>query len=749
MYRIYLLLTILFVFLSSCDLYTWKEPPTDCDSGPCCLDGNWLAEGETCLSGADAIDCTTDVCNVDHECTHPVSNGSCLIDGACYSHNQDHPEQSCRFCDTNVSQSTWQNKVSSTICDDSDLCTYNDRCGAGGICEGTSLTCESDPESCGLKRSCDGSDTCLESYPTADTTCDDEEPCTHSDSCDGAGTCTGILITCEGNSDPCAHQSYCNGSKECVIGFPGDTTSCDDDDLCTHSDACDGSGGCIGTSIQCEDDASTCGMTRMCDGSSSCVEEYPTADTTCNDDDPCTGNDACDGQGLCSGILYDCNDHGTCNSDDDVCTCNDSAFSGDYCDQCAVGYFEQPASSGTCIADPCSPDPCNGHGSCDNSTGVAICTCNDAYIGDVCDEGCSDIALGSYPDCFVPSVADCLAAPCFSVPPTNVSNCYNETAIIDCSNIGGQSPDCGSLSSDCGNPASLADTCFCGQDGQYTGNARSLTCYNASGTESPCTSLPIAATDEVVTDSLTDLMWQRTFASDKNFQQANEYCISLNDIPGYGDYTDWRVPTAHELFSLTDDSRHNPVADDDAFPGVTGSYWSDTVVFDDVSLAWSNHFSYGLVSSGSTGTAKNVRCVRGGYEAGETSIGSWFSQRDYGGDIVLTDNVSALSWASQSGSSLTWQEALTYCQDLNYAEKDDWRLPDKKELMSLVDFASGDPATGLPGITNGGYWSSTAHVNTLANAWYVDFTNGNLLSNTKTQTMYARCVRESESRSGE
>ena len=202
----------------------------------------------------------------------------------------------------------------------------------------------------------------------------------------------------------------------------------------------------------------------------------------------------------------------------------------------------------------------------------------------------------------------------------------------------------------------------------------------------------------------------------------------------------------HELLSLTDDGRHNPVADEDIFPAVTNSYWSGTAVFDDSSLAWSVHFSYGLVSSGSTGTNKNVRCVRSGYPAAEETIGSWLTEHNYNGDLVYTDNVSGSSWALPSASAFTWQAALKYCQDLDYAEKDDWRLPDKKELMSLVDFASGDPATGLPGITSSGYWSSTAHVNTLANAWYVDFANGNMLSNTKDQTLSARCVRDSDSR---
>ena len=39
----------------------------------------------------------------------------------------------------------------------------------------------------------------------------------------------------------------------------------------------------------------------------------------------------------------------------------------------APGSYEFPLGSGSCIADPCLPDPCGGVGSCSNDTGVASC----------------------------------------------------------------------------------------------------------------------------------------------------------------------------------------------------------------------------------------------------------------------------------------------------------------------------------------------------------------------------------------
>ncbi len=52
---------------------------------------------------------------------------------------------------------------------------------------------------------------------------------------------------------------------------------------------------------------------------------------------------------------------------------------------CPSGDIEYPAGSGTCITDPCKPDPCNGNGTCANGTGQAVCTCSAGWIGSSCD----------------------------------------------------------------------------------------------------------------------------------------------------------------------------------------------------------------------------------------------------------------------------------------------------------------------------------------------------------------------------
>jgi hypothetical protein len=88
---------------------------------------------------------------------------------------------------------------------------------------------------------------------------------------------------------------------------------------------------------------------------------------------------------------------------------------------------------------------------------------------------------------------------------------------------------------------------------------------------------------------------------------------------------------------------------------------------------------------------------------------------------------------------LTWSEALAYCENLTFAEHSDWRLPNVRELRSIVDHSTATTAT-FPDFTavaaippNGdGYrfWTSTPDSSTsaqsgLVKAWYVQFCSGN------------------------
>ncbi|MBF0238256.1 MAG: DUF1566 domain-containing protein [SAR324 cluster bacterium] len=74
----------------------------------------------------------------------------------------------------------------------------------------------------------------------------------------------------------------------------------------------------------------------------------------------------------------------------------------------------------------------------------------------------------------------------------------------------------------------------------------------------------------------------------------------------------------------------------------------------------------------------------------------------------------------------------------------DWRLPNRNELQSLVDYSKSNPAIDTTAFSNTNssyYWSSTANAYSTSNAWYVNFYNGYVYYGNKTYSYYVRCVR--------
>ena len=126
-------------------------------------------------------------------------------------------------------------------------------------------------------------------------------------------------------------------------------------------------------------------------------------------------------------------------------------------------------------------------------------------------------------------------------------------------------------------------------------------------------------------------------------------------------------------------------------------------------------------------------------------------------DETITDNCTGLMWdkCSQglSGSSCTigsatttyWEEAKVSCENSTSSNYSDWRLPNVKELMSIVNYErfspSIDPAY-FSATVSGYYWSATTCKFDPANAWHVVFNLGFVGYYNKTSnSFYARCVR--------
>ena len=113
------------------------------------------------------------------------------------------------------------------------------------------------------------------------------------------------------------------------------------------------------------------------------------------------------------------------------------------------------------------------------------------------------------------------------------------------------------------------------------------------------------------------------------------------------------------------------------------------------------------------------------------------------GDIV-TDSATGLQWQDDAvGSSVGWQGAIDRCEVLSLGGHSDWRLPNKKELLSIVDYSKYNPSINgeFQSTTSSYYWSSTTHANSTNSAWVVGFYYGYTNGDGKDDNYYVRCVR--------
>ncbi len=323
---------------------------------------------------------------------------------------------------------------------------------------------------------------------------------------------------------------------------------------------------------------------------------------------------------------------------------------------------------------------------------------------------------------------------------TNQTTYYNNTTVMN-------TPSVGEL--------------FYGQDAQYSGNVVSYT-DNGDGT---------------ITDNITGLMWSQSCDhngdgivnySDKMSQSE---AVANSSSYNVGGYTDWRLPNIKEqysliLFSGVDPSGYEGTSTDGLVPflsdvfefgygdtdageriidaqfATTSIYVSTTMGGDEtmfgVNLADGRIKGYptGAMPGQSVDKQYYVLYVRGNAEYGINDFAD-------NGDGTVSDNATGLMWnQDDSGEGMLWSDALDYAEGSELAGHNDWRLPNAKELQSIVDYsrspstsnsAAIDPILNCTEIINeagqsdyGSYWSSTTHSNWVedhsgANAAYVCF----------------------------
>jgi hypothetical protein len=131
------------------------------------------------------------------------------------------------------------------------------------------------------------------------------------------------------------------------------------------------------------------------------------------------------------------------------------------------------------------------------------------------------------------------------------------------------------------------------------------------------------------------------------------------------------------------------------------------------------------------------------------------------GDGTVSDNVTGLRWEKKTDANVndnyTWLDAFAYIATLNamnggqgYAGFNDWRMPNVRELQSILHYGRSnpmiDPALGpTVGILNFvRFWSSTTWVSADSpgtGAWAVDFRKGEMIAFGKESFLRVRAVR--------
>lgn len=309
----------------------------------------------------------------------------------------------------------------------------------------------------------------------------------------------------------------------------------------------------------------------------------------------------------------------------------------------------------------------------------------------------------------------------YSMPPfqTGQTNCYNSS----------------------GSPISCSGT---GQDGELK-----------KGITQSYTSLP----DGTVVDTITNFVWPKC-----SYDQTPPNCTaSLTQINYSGAINNcnaytlagktWRLPNRYEMESLIltgASSRLDPVYFN--IPPV--DHWTISSETGNSSNAFLMNYSNGFHYVNSKTTIIYFRCIHGKEYVPPNTF------EDLGNGSIQ-DHRTGLVWTKCSlGQTLpnctggiflyNWDNALIQCNNLNssnFAGRQDWRLPNAHELLSIVrtEFSDRIHTTYFPNAdTNNPYWTSTTHPSTGFHneGLIVRFSMGTTLlgSITKTSNGVVRCV---------
>ncbi len=287
-----------------------------------------------------------------------------------------------------------------------------------------------------------------------------------------------------------------------------------------------------------------------------------------------------------------------------------------------------------------------------------------------------------------------------------------------------------------------------GEDADYTIRPPSYTKLDDTGRALPDNATAWA----MVRDNVTGLVWEvkTTDASIHNntdrytWNEADSVFVNALNQSAFGGYDDWRLPTVMELYTIIHADNVDPAVNTGYFPNVPDPdsvrpyYWSATPRADSPSeWVWVIDFGSGR-AVGYEEEVQHVRAVRGA----EFRTGRF---TDIGNETV-TDRSTGLMWQRWEDPAATWENALYSCESLELAGHADWRVPNRHELHTIVDYTAANPAMDTDVFIDnavGYYWSSTSSPIDGSTAYAINFTSGFTGSLVKLDppSVRVRCVR--------
>lgn len=261
-----------------------------------------------------------------------------------------------------------------------------------------------------------------------------------------------------------------------------------------------------------------------------------------------------------------------------------------------------------------------------------------------------------------------------------------------------------------------------------------------------------------VKDNVTGLLWEVKTAQNASenypFPDTEAFVKTQNTQKLCGQTT-WRLPHIHELQSLVDYgvSYPNPNIDLDFFSNFTNKiYWSQTPYAKNQNDVWGIYFDDGrvyeqnkntpaallLVSSAQNLSAKNYVILDNGNEVLDAQTG-----------LIWRRCVEGMKWDGKTCSGYPFGGMLV--ESLERASREarlsgkNWRLPNIKELSSIVDMAQPNLAIDssiFPNTPNDQLWSSSPYALDAFFGWTVHFYYGASYYTYLEDTGMIRLVRE-------